>query len=134
MVNNWKEVYSNNYMRTVLIVSSYPLPKCGISRYTGSIIEVFDIKSIKIKTHTIHFTKKPFSYFISSYQLIYILLFSKLDTIHFQYTPTILGPLAPIFIVIARWKRVKVITTVHESLESYNEYLFFPLNYLFCDL
>jgi glycosyltransferase involved in cell wall biosynthesis len=106
----------------LLMISSYPYDKCGISTYTKNLLQNFTNKN-NISTYTIKLTQdKPFKYSLKSLKLFKLLLVKKYDVCHFQYTPTILGPLFPLFLLFARIKGAKTITTVHENMEIYVKY------------
>lgn len=118
-------------MKNLLIVSSYPNNRCGVSDYTKDLINHVSPQKIKIDTFTIKFIDHPFKYFITVISLINKLLNSKYDVINFQYTPTILGPLAPLFIFMTKMNTSKIILTVHESYNVYLNHLPKPLHFVF---
>jgi glycosyltransferase involved in cell wall biosynthesis len=110
-------------MTSVLIISSYPYDKSGITIYTAKLIkELSGTKSVKINTFTMWLARQgTIKYLRKSILLIKVLIVNKFDIYHFQYTPTSIGPLFPIFLLLARLRGASIVTTIHENMGVYAE-------------
>src|SRR5258708_37308015 len=117
-------------MKKILFVSSYPNYKCGVSDYSKDLLQNIHNSKLEVSYFTIKFIDNPIKYVIDSIRLLSILLIKKYDKVNFQYTPTILGQFAPLFLIIIKLKNERIIVTIHESYISYLEHLpslFHPL-------
>lgn len=105
--------------RPILIISSYPYDKCGVSSYTKKLITELE-HNCNIETFTIKLTREGLAkYLLKSAKLLYRLLQGDYELAHFEYTPTILGPLFPAYLFAIRLRGKKSITTIHENISVY---------------
>lgn len=103
-----------------LLISSYPTEGCGVSKYTKELSEALSKNGVATKTLRLNFMYNPFFSIFSFPQLLFKILKEKAEIIHFQYTPTITGPL--ILLILLALKAINrngKIITCHEKPESY---------------
>lgn len=108
----------------VYMISSYPSQACGVSKYSAKLMEGLEETSIKSSSGRIFFQREKrslFKWFIYLWEAIK----DDADIVHIQYTPTICGPLFPLFVLLLRVMRPKVgiVITVHEKAGVYEKYL-----------
>lgn len=103
-----------------LLISSYPDKSCGISAYSKRLLDKFlQKKNFSSYTVALNFQKRPISIFTSFLVLPQVIRFSP-DIIHVQYTPTIVGPLFPVYLFFLHWlSKGKIVLTIHEKIELF---------------
>ena len=106
----------------VYMISSYPTEDCGISKHTKELIEELGKIQVNVFSRRIFFYREKLSLFLWI-KFFYEALVMKPEVIHIQYTPTICGPVMPLFLILMRiFGRSKIIITAHEEPEAYLKY------------
>ena len=117
----------------VLMIGSYPTEGCGISKYTGELLESLIEYDINVISKRIFFFKDKLTLF-KWIRILSMIVRDRPDIIHTQYTPPICGPYFPIFLVLSRFlfrDKVKVVITAHEKPSTYYRHLNSPTRVLF---
>lgn len=114
------------------MVSSYPSRYCGISEYTEGLVLALKRWGVRVETYRTYFRRDPFD-FRTWIALFRLMIRSDYDVIHFQYTPTIVGPLAPLLLLTAKLfgEGAKVVVTSHEGPGTYKQHFGRILGWIF---
>jgi len=106
----------------IFMVSSYPTEDCGISKYTKELIGGLVAVQVDVLSRRIFFYREKLTLFLWL-NFAYEALVMKPEVIHIQYTPTICGPVTPLFLFLVRiLGRSRIIVTAHEEPEAYLKY------------
>ncbi len=101
------------------MVSSYPTEDCGISKYTKELIDGLVAAQADVLSQRIFFYREKLTLFLW-FNFVYKALVLKPEIIHIQYTPTICGPVMPLFLLFMRIIGTsRIIVTAHEEPEAY---------------
>ena len=104
------------------MISSYPTEDCGISKYTKELIEELGKIQVSVFPRRIFFYREKLSLFLWL-RFFFEVLVMKPEIIHIQYTPTICGPVIPLFLILMRiLGSSRIIVTAHEAPEAYLKY------------
>lgn len=104
------------------MISSYPTEDCGISKYTKELIEELGKIQVNVFPRRIFFYREKLTLFLW-FRFFFEVLVMKPEVIHIQYTPTICGPVIPLFLILMRiLGSSKIIVTAHEEPEAYLKY------------
>lgn len=114
------------------MVGSYPSEYCGISEYAKGLINALEEGGTTITVCRVYFRRDPLN-LLQWFHVLATLLQQAFHAVHFQYTPTIVGPLAPFLILAAKaWGRgARVVVTSHEGFVIYARRFRAPLKGLF---
>ena len=106
----------------VYMISSYPTEECGISKYARELIEGLGKIQVNVFPRRIFFYREKLSLFLW-FRFFFEVLVMKPQVIHIQYTPTICGPVIPLFLILMRiFGSSRIIITAHEEPEAYLKY------------
>jgi len=106
----------------VYIISSYPTEDCGISKYTKELMDGLEKTPVTVFPRRIFFYREKLSLFVW-FRFFGEVLVMKPEVIHIQYTPTICGPVMPVFLILMRiLGGSRIIVTAHEQPEAYLRY------------
>jgi len=106
----------------VYMISSYPTEDCGISKYTKELIDGLVAAQADVFSRRIFFYREKLTLFLWL-NFACEALVMKPEVIHIQYTPTICGPVMPLFLFLMRiLGRSRIIVTAHEEPEAYLKY------------
>lgn len=102
------------------VVSSYPTKGSGVSEYTQELLDALKQNSINIISRKIYFYNQKRDILLW-FKFFFEVLIIRPDVVHIQHTPTICGPLLPLFLIFLRFIRAKpkLIITAHEKPSSY---------------
>jgi len=106
------------------MISSYPSKACGISKYSSKLMKALQDEKITLVPRRIFFNREKTRLF----RWINFLLEATKenpDVVHIQYTPTICGPVFPLFLLILNKlrPRIRIVTTAHEKAGVYEKHL-----------
>lgn len=107
----------------IAIISSYPSQGCGISKYTEELIAALRESGIEVHSYRIFFYRERLKN-VLWLRFMYEVFNTDPDLVHIQYTPTICGPLMPLFFMLLRVLRFKtsIVVTAHEKPSVYLRY------------
>jgi len=106
----------------VYMISSYPTEDCGISKYTKELMDGLVAAQVDVLSRRIFFYRAKLTLFLWL-NFAYEALVLKPEIIHIQYTPTICGPVVPLFLLFVRILGTsKIIVTAHEEAGVYLRY------------
>jgi glycosyltransferase involved in cell wall biosynthesis len=110
------------------VVSSYPTKGCGVSKYTQELLDTLKQNNIDIISRRIFFYNRKTDIFLW-FKFFFEILIIRPDIVHVQYTPTICGPILPLFSVFLKLSsiRTKLILTAHEKPTAYLHHLKYPI-------
>ncbi|MDI6603126.1 MAG: glycosyltransferase family 4 protein [Patescibacteria group bacterium] len=108
----------------VYVVSSYPTEGCGVSKYTKQLIDGLKGNDVEVILGRIFFYREK-KHLLAWFGFLYEVLRKRPDIVHVQYTPTICGPLFPLFLICLKPFRVKakLVLTAHEKSSIYEKHL-----------
>lgn len=104
-------------------ISSYPDPGCGVARYTYLLIQALRKAGHEVGAEPVNFTKSAAG--LKRWKAVRKRISrDNPDWVHFQYTPSLMGPHFPGMIwYIRNIMRRKCVVTVHEKPEFFLKYL-----------
>ena len=106
----------------IYIISSYFTEDCGISKYTKELMDGLVAAQVDVLSRRTFFYREKLSQFLW-FRFFYEALVLKPEIIHIQYTPTICGPVVPLFLLLMRiLAGSKIVVTAHEEPEVYLRY------------
>ena len=106
----------------IYMISSYPTEDCGISKYTKELMDGLVAAQVDVLSRRTFFYREKLSQFLW-FRFFYEALVLKPEIIHIQYTPTICGPVIPLFLLFVRFLGTsKIVVTAHEEPEVYLRY------------
>ncbi len=105
--------YLSLVVRRVLMISTVPDPSSGLTKYSTELANNF--KQFEVDYYTLFFEKYPLRDLLKPL----FLTFKGADIYHVQYTPTVVGPLFPIFMLASRILNRATILTLHEKPDFY---------------
>jgi len=118
-----QQIYQSNghkYNVKIILVSSFPSKGCGVSKYSQELIDELKNEGLEVFSFRIYFQREKLNH------LIWFKIFNKIrsispDIIHIQYTPTICGPFAPLFLYGLKlfFPHSNILVTSHEKPSVY---------------
>lgn len=106
----------------VYMISSYSTEDCGISKYTKELMDGLVAAQVDVLSRRTFFYREKLTLFLWL-NFAYEALVLKPEIIHIQYTPTICGPVIPLFLLFVRILGAsKIIVTAHEEPDTYLKY------------
>jgi len=105
------------------IVSNYPAKDDGVSEYTQELLDVLKQNNLNIISRKIFFYDQKRDMFLW-FKFFFEVLIIKPDIVHVQYTPTICGPILPLFFMLLKFSRIttKLVLTTHEKTTAYSHH------------